>query len=211
PGTPVAIERLIDRMLAKSPADRPQTAREVATIFERALAEARTSEFETRELTEAPHSGETTIGRMREPDAQTTEVIAVADPNSGANPNLIGNGGAATTNIFPHVASAAPQTRRARSRLIPAALIALAVIVSGYGMYRYAFNAGRRASDQGETQDARSDPSPAPSATPTQGPVTASESSPSPAPSEGVVVTDKPVSVPSPDQEQATASRPASQ
>lgn len=177
PGTPAAIEQLINRMLAKDPADRPQTAREVADAFDRALGNAQTSEFATRELAEEPHSGETTIERAQELAAQTTEDMYA-------------------TNVVAATPKTGPKTGRARPRLASVALVGAAAIVSGYGMYRYAVNSQQDAS---EAQVAASDPSPSPVATPTPRVIATPRSEDSPAPrAEGRSVASKPKIEPKP-------------
>lgn len=156
PETPAAIESLINRMLAKDPADRPQTAREVADAFDCALAEAQTSEFATRELTEEPHSGETTIERAQGLAAQTTEDMYATN-----------------------VVAPTPKSGRARPRLASIALVGAVAIVSGYGMYRYAFNSRQNVSD---AQVAAIDPGPSPVATPAPRVIATPRSEDSPAP-----------------------------
>jgi serine/threonine-protein kinase len=172
PGTPAAIESLISRMLAKVPADRPQTAREVADAFDSALAQAQTSELATRELAEEPHSGETTIERAQELAAQTTEDMYATN-----------------------VAAPTPKAGRARPRLASVALVGAVAIVSGYGMYRYAFNSQQDASD---AQIAAGDLAPSPVATPTPRVIATPRSEDSPPRAEGRSIRSKPKIEPTP-------------
>jgi serine/threonine-protein kinase len=161
PELPVAIEQLVSRMLAKDPAGRPQSAREVAMLFDRVLASAETSGLETRLLAESRPSGETTIARAL--TERTTESMSEAGPPH--DPKM--GEGVPTTRPFTQVA-AAQRASRSRSRLIPAALIGLAAVASGYGLYRYAFDVEQGDNGQETAKVAESKPAQAPSATPTQ-------------------------------------------
>jgi serine/threonine-protein kinase len=152
PETPVEIEQLVSRMLAKDPADRPQSPREVTMAFDQSLAEAVTSGFETRLLVESPHSGETTIERAREMSQQTTESMSLAEPPPKDAP---------TTRPFTRVL-AAQRANRAGSRLVYVSLTGLALIAVGYGLSRYAFNGAQRATDTGAAQIIQSAPTQTP-------------------------------------------------
>ncbi len=195
PETPVDIERLVSRMLAKDPADRPQSAREVAMAFDRALAGAETSGLETRLLAESLPSGETTIERARALTAQTTESMSGAEPPPNLETGI--DGGVPTTRPFTQVATAL-RAARARSRLIPAALIGLAVVVSGYAFYRYGFNADQRTDNRETMQIAESAsaqavaPTPTPEVALTPEAKSAPSSTPAAAPSKGQIFISRP-------------------
>ncbi len=181
PETPVAIERLVSRMLAKDPADRPQSAREVTTNFDRALAEI--GQFEAHKMTEDAHSGETTFVGRQDLGEQTTEEMPTAAPPDQPHQKAVDYAGAVTTNPFTHVAAAAKPASRVRPGLISGVLIGLAVIAAGYGLYRYAFNAGLRADNQGVKQAPESNPAQSPAAAPTQETVAPAQVRESPSPS----------------------------
>lgn len=134
PETPAAIQQLINRMLAKDPAERPQSASEVAMTFDQALAEAETSGLDTRLLAEGPSSGETTILKAQELIAQPTEPLY---PSTPPDASAGVDGEVPATRQFTHIA-AAQRASRLRARLIYASLIALAAAAAGYGLYSYA-------------------------------------------------------------------------
>jgi serine/threonine protein kinase len=157
PETPAEVEQLVSRMLAKDPAERPQSPREVAVAFDQALAEAVTSDFETRLLVESPPSGETTIERARKMIQQTTESMSEAEPPPKDAP---------TTRPFTgHLA--AQRINRARSRLVYVSLAGLALIAAGYGLSRYVFNDERRATEPGAAQVIQNAPTQTPAPAPT--------------------------------------------
>jgi len=166
PETPVEIEQLVSRMLAKDPADRPQTPREVAEAFDQSLAEAVTSGFETRLLVESPPSGETTIERARAMSQQTTESMSITEPPRKLEIEIVRD--APTTRPFTRDL-AAQRASRARSRLIYVSLIGLAVIAAGYGLSHYAFNSAQRASEPGAAQVIQNAPTHTPAPAPTVG------------------------------------------
>jgi serine/threonine protein kinase len=177
PETPVEIEQLVSRMLAKEPADRPQSPREVAETFDQALAEAVTSDFETRLLVDSPSSGETTIERAREMSQQTTESISISEPPRKLEIEIVRD--APTTRPFTREL-AAQRASGARLRLIYVSLIGLAVIATGYGLSRYVFNGEQRASEPGAAQTVQNAPTQTPAPTPTVGSAPTSAASASP-------------------------------
>ena len=180
PETPPAIERLVSRMLAKDPADRPQSAREVTMAFDRELADAEISQIETREGFSNPTSAEMSIESAMKMSVQPTEELSTAAPS---DVQAGSDGPVVTTRKFTHGGAIAPPSSRARSRFIPAALIGLAVIAGGYGLYRFAFNAEQRAGNPELTGREGTPPSPPPTiATPPE-PKDSQSPAPSAAPS----------------------------
>ena len=177
PETPVEIEQLVSRMLAKDPADRPQSPREVAVAFDQALAEVVTLGLETRLLVESSPSGETTIERARAMSQQTTESMSGAEPAPKLEIGI--DRDAPTTRPFTRVL-AAQRANRAGSRLIYVSLTGLALIASGYGLSRYVFNGEQRASETGAAQIIQSAPTQTPAPAPTVGSVTTSAASAAP-------------------------------
>jgi serine/threonine-protein kinase len=171
PETPAEIEQLVSRMLAKDPADRPQSPRKVTEAFDQALAEVVTSDFETRLLVESPPAGETTIERARAMSAQTTESMSEAEPPRKLEMEI--DGDAPATRPFTREL-AAQRANRARSRLVYISLAGLALIAAGYGLSRYVLNGEQRASEPGAMQIIRSAPTQTPAPAPTGGSATTS-------------------------------------
>jgi serine/threonine-protein kinase len=171
PDTPAEIDRIVAGMLAKDPAARPQSAREVSKAFDRALADADTLSLETRLLAETPPSGETTIDRARAMIAATTESMSGAERQG--NPETEAGLDVQTTRPFTHKAPA-QKPRRAGSRPVLVSLIGLAVTASGYGLYRFAANSMQSGEAELAMQASQPtptlDPSPAESPSPTAAP-----------------------------------------
>jgi hypothetical protein len=146
-------------MLAKDPADRPQSAREVTIAFDRALADAGILQLDTRDGVTSPVSAEMPIERAIDMSAQATEELSTAalpDVNAESLGHVV------TTRKFTHGGAS-----RARSRFIPAASIVLALVVVGYGLYRFAFNAEQRAGNPEVTgREGAPSPPPPPVASP---------------------------------------------
>ena len=164
PETPLAIERLISRMLAKNPADRPQSAREVTMAFDRALEDAGISPIETREVVADPTAAGMSIDSAIKIGALATEELSTTAP---PDVNAESIGPVVTTRRFTHGAAGVSESSRTRWRFIPGALIGLALAAGGYGLYRFAFSAERRAGNPELTgREGAPSPPPPPVASP---------------------------------------------
>jgi serine/threonine-protein kinase len=111
PETPLAVERLVNSMLAKNPARRPQSAAEVIAAIDQALPHLDKNEV-------AP-TGDTTIQRGHNPLERTTEGMYVPPPAHGTF----------STNI--------QRTTRVKPSAVYATIIGAALVAVGYGVYRY--------------------------------------------------------------------------
>ncbi|HKQ74631.1 MAG TPA: protein kinase [Blastocatellia bacterium] len=114
PDTPVPVERLINSMLAKDPAGRPQNVAEVVAKLDQAIPFSE----EDAELPDAPRSGETTIQRGHNLVDRTTEEMYVPPPLRGTF----------STNVQP--------TSRVKSSALYAVIIGGALVATGFGLYR---------------------------------------------------------------------------
>jgi serine/threonine protein kinase len=118
PETPLAIERLVNSMLAKNPDRRPQSAAEVVASLDHALPHLDKSDV-------AP-TGETTIQRAHNPLERTTEGMYVPPPMHGTF----------SANV--------QRTTRVKPSAVYATIIGAALVAAGYGVYRYASDGAAR-------------------------------------------------------------------
>ncbi len=112
PETPPAIERLVNSMLAKDPARRPQSAAEVIAALDQTLPHP--------EKDDVAPTGETTIQRGHNPLERTTEGMYAAPPSRGTF----------STNV--------QRTNRIKPSAAYATIIGAMLVAVGYGIYRYA-------------------------------------------------------------------------
>jgi serine/threonine-protein kinase len=118
PETPLAIERLVNSMLAKDPGRRPQSAAEVITTLDQALPHL-------DKIDVAP-TGETTIQRGHNPLERTTEGMYVPPPVRGT------------------FSTSVQRTTRVKPAAVYAMIIGAALVAVGYGVYRYVSDGAAR-------------------------------------------------------------------
>jgi serine/threonine protein kinase len=135
PETPSGIERLVNGMLAKDPARRPQSADEVIAALDKALPHL--------EKADAARTGDTTIQRARIPGDRTTEEMYADAPTRGAF----------STNVL--------RSNRVKSPAFYATMIGAALVAAGYGVYHYV----SEGADRNEISNAPLAVLPSPSAT----------------------------------------------
>ncbi len=142
PDVPAALEALVHRMLAKNADDRPQTMAEVAAGFTAALREVSVDETATL-LSDATTAGIPVTPQLRNNKGKTELMPEAPTPRRIEIPTS----DPLATNVMPtpqmNAASAAnSQAPSRRSMLLPGALLGVALAGGGFGLYRYAFNAG---------------------------------------------------------------------
>jgi serine/threonine protein kinase len=139
PETPPAVERLVNSMLAKDPARRPQSAVEVIALLDRT--------FPLPEKEDVAPTGETTIQRGYNPVDRTTEEMRATPPLRGTF----------STNV--------QRSSRFKPSAIYATIIGAMLVAAGYGIYRYA--SGGAASDIPQERQVVDTVRPTPSPSPT--------------------------------------------
>jgi len=155
PETPLGIDRLVNSMLAKDPAGRPQNVAEVVALLDQALGQSVIAESETAGLASVTPTGETTILRRRDPSERTTEEMYAAAP-----PRANSSEAFSTRTYSTNVQSAS----RAKPYTLYAMIILGALIAGGYGVYRYVFNGSVNGPGQQESRQASGAAQPSPSA-----------------------------------------------
>lgn len=134
PETPSALEALVNRMLAKQPAERPQSASEVIKSLEQisgTLADERSHQHNEETVVRATKENNSQADDLAE---QTTEVMAEAMPaQSGRAPR------SAPVRQTEGSAPAPTYQDRSRMRLLYALAAVLILVVGGYAFYRARF------------------------------------------------------------------------
>jgi len=143
PETPPGMERLVNSMLAKDPAQRPQRVADVVALLGQALGHSEIAGNDTEELADVALADETTIQRERNLAEYTTEEM----PGAAPPPETY------STNV--------QLTNRAKSPMFIAAIIIAALVASAYGLYRDASDRdSSRAQQEGSLTSGSAQPSP---------------------------------------------------
>ncbi len=132
PETPPRIERLVSRMLAKDPEQRPQSAAEVTALLDQALGHLGIAGRVAAGMADDTPADAATIQRKPYLAEQTTEEMVNAAPSREHS---------FSTNVS--------SKSRVKFSALYAAMIGVVVIASGYGLYRYVSDVPAN-SDQGE-------------------------------------------------------------
>ncbi len=156
PETPLAIENLVNEMLAKDPAERPQSASEVLALLNQIQIELNLRESDSEDLEETWVAAK--AGKLKSSDLaeQTTEDLYATAKSPSPARNAQGR--PIVTPKADVVAETAPFTTAPARRNKPYVFYGIAVVAialaSSYGFYQYSASNGS------------GQPSPSPSATP---------------------------------------------
>ncbi len=137
PETPVEIEQLVNSMLAKDPAERPQTASEVINLLDRVTGKLNDDETVGAPAEDRSYNTEAgTLENLKLAD-QTTETIEVNPPPQRSKGKIKTPAHADTE--AETILSTSTSQRRAKSPALYG-LALLLVLVGAYGSYRYFSN-----------------------------------------------------------------------
>jgi serine/threonine protein kinase len=163
PETPLSLENLVKDMLAKEPAERPQSAVEVQTRLAGILEELKIEGPEEEKTRDDVHAAEAASLKPRELDERTTEeflrIPPPLKPDSGTrlrSPQAIKQ-----IEELETASSISQITKRSNSSLLYGTAIVTIVLAGGYGLYRYRSDATSIPDKQIPIEE-RTKPSPSP-------------------------------------------------
>src|SRR5262245_32190929 len=160
PETPRAVEHLVNSMLAKDPARRPQNVAEVVALIEQTLPYSE----KDAESPDVVRTGETTIQRGHHLIDRTTEEMYVAPPLPVTY----------STNV--------QSASRVKSSVLYSVIIGGALVATGFGIYRVVSDDARSDGGQEKSADLVT-PKPSPSTTATRVPTPSASVTRGPTPS----------------------------
>lgn len=137
PETPVEIQQLVDRMLAKDPAERPQSTSEVINILDRVVGKL--NHVSTVGLADEDHScyaEAEPLEKFRQTD-QTTETIGV-NPTRHRSQGKMKTPAHLDTEAETILSASTSQRRKKMS--VFSGLAAVLILAGAYGSYRYLSN-----------------------------------------------------------------------
>lgn len=138
PETPKSLENLVNSMLEKEPAARPQNALEVQARLDEILAQLKTLDPGREKWEDVPHATETANLKTREFDERTTEEFlrVPSPPKSDSETRL--RGPQSVEQIGAMEIAPPPSTiRRGNSSLLYGTAVLALILAGGYGLYRY--------------------------------------------------------------------------
>lgn len=141
PETPKAIENLVNDMLEKEPAARPQSALEVQARLDEILEQLKAEDPDREKWEDVPNAAEAANLKTREFDERTTEEFLriPSPPKSDSETRLRERQTIEPTGDLKIVSS--PSTnRRSNSFLLYGTAILAVILAGGYGLYSYQFN-----------------------------------------------------------------------
>ncbi len=138
PETPKSLENLVNGMLEKEPAARPQNALEVQARLEEILEQLKTGDPDREKWEDAPHATEAANLKTREFDERTTEEFLriPSSPKSDSETRLRERQAVEPMDALKIVPP--PSTiRRSNSFLLYGTAVLALILAGGYGLYRY--------------------------------------------------------------------------
>jgi len=138
PETPKSLENLVNGMLEKEPAARPQNALEVQARLDEILAQLKTLDPGREKWEDVPHATEAANLKTREFDERTTEEFLriPSSPKSDSETRLRGRQAVEPMDALKIVPP--PSTiRRSNSFLLYGTAVLALILAGGYGLYRY--------------------------------------------------------------------------
>lgn len=138
PETPQVIENLVNSMLEKEPAARPQNALEVQARLDEILAQLKTLDPGREKWEDVPHATEAANLKTREFDERTTEEFLriPSSPKSDSETRLRGRQAVEPMDALKIVPP--PSTiRQSNSFLLYGTAVLALILAGGYGLYRY--------------------------------------------------------------------------
>jgi len=138
PETPKSLENLVNGMLEKEPAARPQNALEVQARLDEILAQLKTLDPGREKWEDVPHATEAANLKTREFDERTTEEFLriPSSPKSDSETRLRERQAVEPMDALKIVPP--PSTiRRSNSFLLYGTAVLALILAGGYGLYRY--------------------------------------------------------------------------
>lgn len=138
PETPQVIENLVNGMLEKEPAARPQNALEVQARLDEILAQLKTLDPGREKWEDVPHATEAANLKTREFDERTTEEFlrVPSPPKSDSETRLRGQQSVEQIGAM-EIAPPPSTIRRGNSSLLYGTAVLALILAGGYGLYRY--------------------------------------------------------------------------
>lgn len=138
PETPKSLENLVNGMLEKEPAARPQNALEVQARLDEILAQLKTLDPGREKWEDVPHATEAANLKTREFDERTTEEFlrVPSPPKSDSETRLRGQQSVEQIGAM-EIAPPPSTIRRGNSSLLYGTAVLALILAGGYGLYRY--------------------------------------------------------------------------
>ncbi|MGE0131079.1 MAG: serine/threonine protein kinase [Blastocatellales bacterium] len=169
PETPPAIENLINGMLAKEPAARPQNVGEIQKRLDQILGQLKLEELDRVDTEATTRAAEVINPNMPELIEHTTEeILGNSPPKPDRNSQTRLRSAPKQAGEMVTTSNVSGTAARSRSHFLYGVTIVVALLAGGYGLYRYRFNDGQNVQERAAI----------PSPTPAQ--ISATDSQPKP-------------------------------